>query len=112
MKPKSGMYSLISRLTGLPSAIPIAPNAARERTWSPSRRPNRRTGASDRGDAPLERARALADLSSMLRRLNRRTESRELLREALDTLIARTPGTLADYAETELRATVRARVAS
>ena len=28
MKPKSGVYSLISRLTSVPSAIPIAPSAA------------------------------------------------------------------------------------
>ena len=40
--------------------------------------------AFERGDASLERARALADLGALLRRRNRRTEARELLREALD----------------------------
>jgi tetratricopeptide (TPR) repeat protein len=40
--------------------------------------------ALERGDARLERVRALADLGAMLRRRNRPTEARELLREALD----------------------------
>jgi DNA-binding CsgD family transcriptional regulator len=61
--------------------------------------------AFERGDAPLERARALADLGAMLRRRNRRREAQELLREALDTAHRAGAGTLADYAETELRAT-------
>jgi DNA-binding CsgD family transcriptional regulator len=53
----------------------------------------------------LERARALADLGAMLRRRNRRTQAKELLREALD--IAHRVGAvrLAAQAETELRAT-------
>ncbi len=58
-----------------------------------------------RGDARLERARALADLGAMLRRRNRRTEARELLREALDTAHRAGAKPLADRAETELRAT-------
>ncbi len=45
MKPKSGVYSLISRLTSVPSAIPIAPSAASARIRSPSRWPSSRTGA-------------------------------------------------------------------
>ena len=61
--------------------------------------------AFDRGDARLERARALADLGAMLRRRNRRTEARELLREALDAAHRAGARPLADYAETELRAT-------
>jgi DNA-binding CsgD family transcriptional regulator len=61
--------------------------------------------AFDRCDAPLERARALTDLGAMLRRRNRRTDSRELLREALDTAHRARAQTLAEYAETELRAT-------
>jgi DNA-binding CsgD family transcriptional regulator len=58
-----------------------------------------------RGDAQLERARALADLGAMLRRRNRRTEARELLREALDGAHRARAGTIVRYAETELRAT-------
>ena len=61
--------------------------------------------AFDRGDARLERARALADLGAMLRRRNRRVEARALLREALDTAHRARAVSLADYAETELRAT-------
>ena len=61
--------------------------------------------AFDRGDARLERTRALADLGAMLRRRNRRTEARELLREALDTAHRAGARPLADQAETELRAT-------
>ena len=57
------------------------------------------------GDAKLERARASADLGAMLRRRNRRTEARELLREALDAARGAGATPLADYAETELRAT-------
>jgi len=61
--------------------------------------------ALERGDARLERARALADLGAMLRRRNRRTEARELLREALDAAHRAGARPLAEYAETELRAT-------
>jgi DNA-binding CsgD family transcriptional regulator len=61
--------------------------------------------ALERGDARLERARALADLGAMLRRRNRRTEARELLREALDGAHRAGARPLAEYAETELRAT-------
>jgi DNA-binding CsgD family transcriptional regulator len=59
----------------------------------------------ERGDARLERARALADLGAMLRRRNRRSEARELLREALDAAHHAGARPLAEYAETELRAT-------
>jgi len=59
----------------------------------------------ERGDARLERARALADLGALLRRRNRRTEARELLREALDAAHRAGAGLLAEQAETELRAT-------
>jgi DNA-binding CsgD family transcriptional regulator len=61
--------------------------------------------AFERGDASLERARALADLGAMLRRRNRRTEARELLREALDIAHRAGAKPLAEQAETELRAT-------
>jgi DNA-binding CsgD family transcriptional regulator len=61
--------------------------------------------AFERGDAGLERARALADLGALLRRRNRRTEARELLREALDVAHRSGARPLAKYAETELRAT-------
>jgi DNA-binding CsgD family transcriptional regulator len=59
----------------------------------------------ERGEPRLEKARALADLGAMLRRRNRRTEARELLREALDAAHRAGARRLADYAETELRAT-------
>jgi DNA-binding CsgD family transcriptional regulator len=59
----------------------------------------------ERGDARIERARALADLGALLRRRNRRTEARELLREALDAAHRLGAKALADQAETELRAT-------
>jgi DNA-binding CsgD family transcriptional regulator len=61
--------------------------------------------ALERGDARLERARALADLGALLRRRNRRTEARELLREAVDTAHRAGAKPLAEQAETELRAT-------
>jgi DNA-binding CsgD family transcriptional regulator len=61
--------------------------------------------ALERGGAQLERARALADLGAMLRRRNRRTEARELLREALDAAHRVGARPLGEYAETELRAT-------
>jgi tetratricopeptide (TPR) repeat protein len=61
--------------------------------------------AFEHGDAKLERARALADLGAMLRRRNRRVEARELLREALDAAHRAGAGLVADFAETELRAT-------
>lgn len=57
------------------------------------------------GDSRLERARALADLGALLRRRNRRSEARALLREALDTAHRAGARTLADQAATELRAT-------
>src|SRR5215213_10541103 len=58
-----------------------------------------------RGDSSVERARALADLGALLRRRNRRTEARGLLREALDAAHRGGARPLAEYAETELRAT-------
>jgi DNA-binding CsgD family transcriptional regulator len=61
--------------------------------------------ACERGDATLERARALADLGAMLRRRNRRTEARDLLREALDAAHRAGARPLTKFAETELRAT-------
>jgi DNA-binding CsgD family transcriptional regulator len=61
--------------------------------------------ALERGDAKVDRARALADLGAMVRRRNRRTEARELLRKALETAHRAGAAPLADYAETELRAT-------
>ena len=58
-----------------------------------------------RAGAVLEGARTTADLGAMLRRRNRRTEAREHLREALDVAHRSGATPLADYAETELRAT-------
>jgi DNA-binding CsgD family transcriptional regulator len=59
----------------------------------------------ERGDARLERARALADLGALKRRRNRRADARELLREALDLAHRAGAAPLAAHAETELRAT-------
>ena len=61
--------------------------------------------ALEHGNAPLERARALADLGAMLRRRNRRAEARELLREAVDAAHHAGATRLAERAEIELRAT-------
>src|SRR6185503_1210965 len=61
--------------------------------------------AFDRCEARLERARALAELGALLRRRNRRTEARELLREALDVASRAGARPLAEQAETDLRAT-------
>ena len=60
--------------------------------------------AFERGDAKVERARALTDLGAMLRRRNRRTDARALLREALDAAHRAGARPLAEQAETELRA--------
>jgi ATP/maltotriose-dependent transcriptional regulator MalT len=60
--------------------------------------------AFEQSDATLERAHALADLGAMLRRRNRRTEARELLRKALDAAHHIGARPLAKRAETELRA--------
>jgi len=57
------------------------------------------------GDARLERARALTDLGALLRRRNRRSQARELLREGLDIAHRAGARPLAERAETELRAT-------
>ena len=55
--------------------------------------------------AAVERARTLGDLGALLRRRNRRTEARELLRESLDVAHRAGARPLAERAETELRAT-------
>jgi DNA-binding CsgD family transcriptional regulator len=54
--------------------------------------------------AVLDRAGALCDLGARLRRANHRADSRELLREALDTAHRAGAAPLAARAETELRA--------
>jgi len=61
--------------------------------------------AFERGDARLDRARALADLGALLRRRNRRTEARELLRESLVAAHRSGAKLLSERADTELRAT-------
>ena len=61
--------------------------------------------AFEQGDSSVERARALADLGALLRRRNRRTEARELLREALDAAHRGGARPLAEFAKTELQAT-------
>jgi DNA-binding CsgD family transcriptional regulator len=56
-------------------------------------------------DAAIEHARAQVDLGALVRRANRRTEARDLLREALDVAHRSRARPLAQRAETELRAT-------
>jgi DNA-binding CsgD family transcriptional regulator len=56
-------------------------------------------------DSRLEQARAQADLGALLRRRNQRVDSREFLRQALDTAYHLGAAALAVRAETELRAT-------
>ncbi|TML85403.1 MAG: hypothetical protein E6G09_05800 [Actinobacteria bacterium] len=97
----------LARAFGAPRALGVAKRAAGvvaggERGASLLREA---IDAFERGDASLERARALADLGAMLRRRNRRTEARELLREALDAAHRSGAKRLAEQAETELRAT-------
>ena len=97
----------LARVFGAPRALGVALRAVgvvagRDRGASLLREA---IDAFERGDAGLEKARALADLGAMLRRRNRRTEARELLREALDTAHRAGARPLAAYAETELRAT-------
>ncbi|MFL5946482.1 MAG: response regulator transcription factor, partial [Gaiellaceae bacterium] len=60
--------------------------------------------AFEQGDAKLDRARALVDLGAALRRRNRRTQAKEVLRDALDVAHRGRAMRLADEAETELRA--------
>ncbi len=97
----------LARAFGAPRALGVAKRAAGvvaggERGESLLREA---IDAFERGDARLERARALADLGALLRRRNRRTEARELLREALDAAHRAGARPLAGQAETELRAT-------
>ena len=97
----------LARAFGAPRALGVAMRAAGvvaggERGASLLREA---IDAFERGDARLERARALTDLGALLRRRNRRTEARELLREALDAAHRSGARPLADQAETELRAT-------
>jgi DNA-binding CsgD family transcriptional regulator len=97
---------LLARAFGVPRALGVALRAAGvvaggDRGVSLLRES---LEAFDRGDARLERARALADLGAMLRRRERRSEARELLREALDAAHRADARPLAEYAETELRA--------
>jgi DNA-binding CsgD family transcriptional regulator len=61
--------------------------------------------AFEQADSGLERARTLTDLGAMLRRRNRRTQARELLREALDGAQRSGAARLVQRADTELRAT-------
>jgi DNA-binding CsgD family transcriptional regulator len=60
--------------------------------------------AFERSGAKLERARALVDLGAMLRRRNRRTQAKEVLRDALDAAHRGGALRVAEEAETELRA--------
>jgi DNA-binding CsgD family transcriptional regulator len=97
----------LARAFGAPRAIGIAARAAGVVAGGDSgeRLLREAIDAFERGDASLERARACIDLGAMLRRRNRRTEARELLRDALDAAHRAGARRLAEQAETELRAT-------
>jgi len=97
----------LARAFGAPRALGVAKRAAGVVAGGERGELLLREAVDDlaRGDAPLERARALADLGAMLRRGNRRSEARELLREVLDVAHRSGARPLAEYAETELRAT-------
>jgi DNA-binding CsgD family transcriptional regulator len=62
-------------------------------------------GTLGRAGADLDQARAMCDLGAQLRRGNRRADSRDLLRGALDIAHRTGAARLARQAETELRAT-------
>jgi DNA-binding CsgD family transcriptional regulator len=91
---------------GAPRALGVAKRAAGLVAGGDRGQALLREAADDlaRGDAKLERARTLADLGAMLRRRNRRTEARDILREALDLAHRARAAPLLRYAETELRA--------
>jgi DNA-binding CsgD family transcriptional regulator len=97
----------LARAFGAPRALGVAKRAAGVVAGGERGEVLLREAADDleRAEARLEHARALADLGAMLRRRNRRTEARELLREAVDAAHRSGARPLADYAETELRAT-------
>jgi DNA-binding CsgD family transcriptional regulator len=97
----------LARTFGAPRALGVAKRAAGVVAGGDRGESLLREAVDDleRGGARLERARALADLGALLRRRNRRTEARALLREALDTAHRSGAGPLAEYAGTELRAT-------
>ena len=61
--------------------------------------------AHERAGVKLDHARSLAELGALLRRANRRSEAREVLREALDNAHRLGARPLAERAEAELRAT-------
>jgi len=61
--------------------------------------------AQERAGTKLDYARSLTDLGAFLRRANRRTEARELLRRGLEAAHRLGARPLAELAETELRAT-------
>ncbi len=97
----------LARAFGAPRALGVAKRAAGVVAGGDGGEALLREAVDDleRGDARVDRARALADLGAMLRRRNRRTQAREFLREALDVAHRAGAAPLADYAETELRAT-------
>jgi DNA-binding CsgD family transcriptional regulator len=97
----------LARLFGAPRALGIALRAAGvvaggDRGEELLRESIAVLGAAD---ARLDRARTQADLGALLRRRNRRTQARELLREALDTAHRTGARPLAQRTEIELRAT-------
>jgi len=96
----------LARRLGVPRALGIALRAAGLVRGGPAGVALLEEAATvlARSSARLEQARALADYGAALRRANRRTESREPLRRALDLAVQCGAAPLADRARQDLAA--------
>jgi DNA-binding CsgD family transcriptional regulator len=97
----------LARAFGAPRALGVALRAAGLVTGGKEGEALLReaVAAHERAGVKLDHARSLADLGALLRRSNRRTEAREVLRQALDSAHRLGARPLAERAEAELRAT-------
>jgi DNA-binding CsgD family transcriptional regulator len=97
----------LARAFGAPRALGVAQSAAGVVAGGDAGEALLREAVDTLGacGAKLDRARALTDLGALLRRRNRRSQARELLRKALDAAHRAGAVPLAARAETELRAT-------
>lgn len=97
----------LARAFGAPRALGVALRAAGLVDGGPGGEDLLReaVAAHELAGVKLDHARSQTDLGALLRRSNRRTEARELLRQALDTAHRLGARPLAERAEAELRAT-------